>query len=90
MSIYTNRRHVGISLWQIQQYIPKIVRHASKTLLGACKHYSVTELEMTDLGMGINLWKHLLYHEEFNCAISVNLKSIIKPVVPLSFNVREF
>ena len=40
---------IGSSLWQYQDGTPHLTGYASKTLPEACSHYSVTELEMTDL-----------------------------------------
>jgi hypothetical protein len=65
----TSRKHVGSSLWQMQNGKPKLIGYASKTLHDACKNYSVTELEMQGLVNCIDLWIHILHHVEFDCAV---------------------
>ena len=45
------------------------MKYASKTLPAACSRYSVTELEMTNLLVNMNLWKCLLKHREFYAAV---------------------
>ena len=65
----TSKTHTGSSLWQVQDGKPRLLGYASKSLPGACKNYSVTELEMTGLAINIHLWKHLLLRVEFDCAV---------------------
>ena len=59
----------GSSLWQIQESKPRLIGYAGKTLPEACSRYSVTELEMTDLLVNMNLWKNLFKHREFDAAV---------------------
>ena len=65
----TSKTHTGSSLWQMQDGKPRLLGYASKSLLDACKNYSITELEMTGLVINIHLWKHLLLRVEFDCAV---------------------
>ena len=65
----TSKTHTGSSLWQMQDGKPRLLGYASKSLPGACKNYSVTELEMTGLVINIHPWKHLLLRVEFDCAV---------------------
>ena len=65
----TSIEGTGSSLWQIQGGKPNLIGYASKTLPEACSRYSVTELEMTDLLVNMNLWKNLLKHREFDAAV---------------------
>ena len=58
------------SLWQMQEGKARLLGYASKTLPEACSRYSVTELEMTDLLVNMNLWKNLLKHREFDAAVN--------------------
>ena len=60
----TSIEGTGSSLWQIQGGKPKLIGYASKTLPEACSRYSVTELEMTDLLVNMNLW-----NKEFDAAV---------------------
>ena len=46
-----------------------MIGFASKTLLEACKRYSVTELEMTSLLVNMGLWKSIIRHREFDAAV---------------------
>ena len=65
----TSTEGTGSSLWQIQEGNPRLINYASKTLPEACSRYSVTELEMTDLLVNMNLWNNLLKHREFYAAV---------------------
>ena len=65
----TSIEGTGSLLWQIQEGKPKLIGYASKTLPEACSRYSVTELEITDLLVNMNLWKNLLKHREFDAAV---------------------
>ena len=65
----TSTAGCGSSLWQYQEGKPRLIGFASKTLLEACEHYSVTELEMTGLLVNMGLWKNILHHREFDAAV---------------------
>ena len=65
----TSVEGTGSSLWQMQEDKTKLIGYASKTLPEACSRYSVTELEMTELLVNMNLWKNLLKHREFDAAV---------------------
>ena len=53
----TSKTHAGSALWQIQAGRPRLLGYASKKLPGACKNYSITELEMVGMLYNLNLWK---------------------------------
>ena len=56
----TSREGTSSLLWQVQEGKPCLIGFASKTLPEACKHYSVTELEMTGLLVNMGLWKSII------------------------------
>ena len=64
--LYSN---TGSSLWQVQESKPRLIGFASKTLLEACTHYSIMELEMTGLLVNMGLWKSIIRHCEFDAAV---------------------
>ena len=66
----SSRTHTGSSLWQIQDGEPRLMGYASKFLPDPALNYSVTELEMNGMAVNIHLWRHLLYREEFDCAVA--------------------
>ena len=75
----TSTAGCGSSLWQYQEGKPRLIGFASKTLLEACEHYSVTELEMTGLLVNMGLWKNILHHREFDAAVDhVAVTQILK------------
>ena len=90
----TSREGTWSSLWQVQEGQLHLIGYASKTLLEACMHYSVTELEMTGLLVNMGLWKSIIRHRKFDAAIdhaavAQILKAKAKPATTCIKNLLE-
>ena len=84
----SSRTHTSSSLWQIQNGKPRLIGYASKSLSDPALNYSVTELEMTGMAVNIHLWRHLLYREEFDCAVDHRAISYIMKAKALPATTR--
>ena len=65
----TSRIATGSYLTQLINGRERIIGYYSKVLPNACKHYSVTELELFGLLINITAFKHLLKGCEFNALV---------------------
>ena len=65
----TSKTHVGSALWQYQKGTPRLLGYASKSLSPAAQNYSITELEMTGLLKGMQLWQYYLGKKDFDACV---------------------
>ena len=63
----TSKSAMGSTLYQIQNWKPKLIAYASQRLPEAANNYSITELEMCGLSINIGSFSTLIKESRFQC-----------------------
>ena len=75
----TSKFAIGSVLYQIKNWKPKLIAHASKKVTKAARNYSITEFEMCRLSINIASFVHLLNRVDFDAIVNhLALTHIIK------------
>ena len=75
----TSKFTTGSTLYQIQNWKPKLIAYESKRLPEAMRSYSITELELCGLAINIASFSHLLKRVDFDAIVDhLALTHIIK------------